>query len=314
MGLNFNKDIQEIIGVARDRRHIREVHGDRVTHIKRKTILEGYGVAHKFNDFRDYYVQYILYLPFCNSIVLETPKILGKVLSIECYLDIRTAQGKYYIMADKTLISTASFECRINMPITSTNPVQQAIDKAQGIYDTVQGVGGLMKGFQAASPLGKLQDVKGKIDKSNLDALGSVAGVVSGSPEVGALGSMFANQIGDVIPTNNGSPKEQIMTGLGKTALGLFEMFKPSPISVNGSASGSTCVDDPLSIYLYTLIPDIHYNEPLKNNYGIPNNVYDKIGNHKGYVEINDLKLHGNIAERYKSDIISMLKTGIYII
>lgn len=303
MGLNFNKDIETVIGVTRvDREQKRVIRGDRVTSIKRKTILSGYGIAPKFHDFRDYYIQYILYLPFCSSIVLETPKILGRVLSIDCYLDIRTAQGKYYIMSDNCLIATASFECRVNMPITSTNPVQQALDKTQGIIDTAQGVGGVLKGAFNSSLLGKALGGGGNIGDN-------VSGALSSSSSTGSLMEYaFSKSL-----TDNARNKNDIIGGVGKTALGLFEMFKPSPISVNGGASGSTCVEDPLNIYLYTLIPDIHYNEPLKQNYGLPNNIYDKLGNHKGYVEINDIKLTGTIPSGYKADIMQMLQNGIYI-
>ena len=249
----------------------------RVDSIKRKHICD-FGIEHKYFDFRDTLTRYYVYLPFADTVELENSKILGKTLSIECYLDIRTGNIKYYILADGTLVKTSTGSVRLDLPVSSTSPTAKysqirASSSAlynQGVNSAREVVGGGMGGT-----------VKGGI-------AGGVIGAGTGAIDV-AL---------------------QIPNALSKYA----EMRAPMPTNFNGNFSPSTNVDDPLDIYLYTIESNIEYDNGIKNNYGLPDNTFNTINNYRGFIQCDDVKLTGTIPVDDKIEILNALKNGIYLV
>lgn len=249
----------------------------RVDGVKRKHICS-YGIAHKYNDFRDTMVRYYVYLPYADTIELENAKILGKILSIDCYFDVRTGNIKYYLMADGTLINTCCGCVRLDLPVSATMPVNK--------YNEIRQNSSNMYG--SAVNMGR----------------GIVGGAIGGGMKGGATGAVVGGTVGVVDAIINAP----------KMAMEYAELKTPMSTTFNGNFNASTCIDDPLDIYLYTIEPNIEYDTGIRNNYGLPCNTYDTISNHHGFMEIDDIKLTGEIPVDDKLEIISILQKGFYIV
>lgn len=242
---------------------------EKVTNVKRKHLFD-YGIAHKYKDWRDTLIRYYLYLPYADTIEIDNCKILGKVLSADCYFDIRTGNIKYYIFADDTLVDTVGGSVKIQLPVSSTDPMAK---------------------------LDKIRDITRQNVSRNIVPVGlAIGGAMTGNPVAlaGALGSSLVN------------------TGLSY----MSQPEKQQPISThfNYNFSASTCVDDPLDIYLYTVEPNIDYDNGIRQNYGLPCNTYGTINGHTGYIQIEDLKLKGDIPEDDKAEILTELSKGFYLV
>lgn len=268
--MSFN--ISKTIDVLSDTtvRYIRNC--KRLDKINRKTVCT-FGIAHKYFDFRDTLIRYYVYLPFADTVELENAKILGRTLTIDVYVDVRTGALKYYIMADGCLIKTVGGQVRLDMPISSTNPMQK--------YQQIRN--------DSASLLNEGMSLVGK-------GVSSANSISSGNPVTTANGALG------------------IISDTLSTAQTYADLKTPMGYNFNGNYSPSTCVDDPLDIYLYTVESNIDYDQGLKNNYGIPSNKWAVIGNNNGYVKADDVKLTGNIPQDDKADILATLQSGIYVV
>lgn len=115
----------------------------KVTGIHKKRVVSNYPIPHTYNDFRDYMSTYQLYLPYSNGLTLNASDIVGKSLSIDCYVDVRTGDIKYNIWLNTTIIASVSGHCRVNLPITridkDSNGLQAVSNIGQGIVTTTTG-------------------------------------------------------------------------------------------------------------------------------------------------------------------------------
>ena len=245
----------------------------RVDSIKRKHICT-FGIEQKYFDWRDTLTKYFLYLPFADSVELPNNKVLGKTLDIECYLDVRTGEIKYYILANSCLIATSGGNVKITLPVSSTNPMakySQIRNYNSGLYN-------------------------GMVESGR--------NIVGGLIEGGAVGGALAvgNEIVDA--TVN------LPNALQKYA----EIHAPMSTNFNGNYSPSTAVDDPLDVYLYTIESNIVYDSGIRNNYGLPDNTFATINNYRGFIQVDDVKLTGEIPVDDKIEILNALKNGVYIV
>lgn len=279
MAINFVKNIENILSTEDTK-----IQGHRVRKCIRKSVGV-FTIAPIYNDFRDSYIKYLLYLPYADTIELNAQEVTGKTFNLQLFVDVRTGAIKYYLFTGATLFRTVGGQCKMSLPVSASNIKGQAMDIVKG------GV-----------------------------AVGSTAlATASHTVKSAKLTEATTKTVGE------GLHAEKVTTGGGlsfdvdakeltkTTALNMFNLAQPNPTMVNGSYSPSTNIDDPQGVYLYKFIPDIHYNEGLKANYGIPNNEWSAIGSHRGYVEINDAKITGAIPSGYKSDIMQMLQNGIYV-
>lgn len=269
---------------------IRDINLDRVTSIKRVTMLGGYKVAPLYDDWRDTMTRYYLYLPFCGTVELENYKVLNKTLSIECLFDVRTGNMKFFVLADECLINTATGSCRVDFPVSATNPVSKAQEIRQGAnnitswgYDSIKSIGGSIKQGQK-NTLGSMLNGGADLPQQTIANGGSFLGAVGGS----------------------------LVSGIQTVPQALYNIHKPSPTSFSGSYSGGTSIDDPLDFYLYMVAPSIVYDEGILSNYGRPCNTWATIGSHSGYIKCDDVKLTGDIPQEHKAHLINDLTRGIY--
>ena len=267
MSFSLTKTIENL-----DNFIIRDLPLDRVTSIKRKTLVSHY-VEPLFRDWRDTLVRYYLYLPFADTVELDTYKILDKNIQVDCMLDIRTGNMKYYVLTGAsasggTLIKTVGGSCRVDFPVSATNPIAKAQQIRQGTQGVINTVG----------------DTAVSIGRTIADP--------NPSNVVGAVGSTLNSLV--TIP--------QAVT----------DIHKPPTTSFNGSYSGGTNIDDPLDIYLYRVVPNIVYDEGLVSNYGRPCNTWATIGSQRGYVKADDIRITGDIPQAHKVSLINDLSKGMY--
>lgn len=268
MGFNVYQEKAEGLDITH-----RRVHGGKLlTGIKMKTICN-FTFSKKYFDFRDTLIRYYIYLPFADTIELENAKVLGRTMTLKCYFDVRTGSLKYFIEADGCLIRTVGGQVRVDMPVSSTMPMQKYAQMRENARNIYQGETGLLTG-----------------------TVGALAN--------GQLGSALNNVLGGDFGLLNAPAYTSRIN----------EVKAPMPTQWNGNYSPTTAIEDPLDVYLYTVEPNIEYDEGIKNNYGLPSNKWSTIGSHSGYVECDDVRLTGVIPQDDKAEIIQALKNGIYIV
>lgn len=279
------KEVQKL-----DNFRVRDINLDRVTSVTRVTMLGGYKIAPIYDDWRDTLTRYYLYLPFSDTIELENYKVLNKSLSIDCLFDVRTGNMKYYILADGCLINTAVGSCRVDFPVSATNPVNKSAEIRQGASNIVSWGADSIKNISSAvsqgqkNTFGSIMNGGSDLPQQTLSNGGSVLGAVGGS----------------------------LVSGIQTVPQALYDIHKPSPTSFSGAYSGGTSIDDPLDFYLYMVVPNIEYDEGILSNYGRPCNTWKTIGSQSGYVKCDDVKLTGDIPQEHKAILINELTRGIY--
>lgn len=264
---------------------IRDINLDRVTSIKRKTMLSNYHIAPLFDDWRDTLTRYYLYLPFCGVVELDNVKVRDRDLSIECLVDVHTGNIKYFVMADGVIIRTDSCSCRVDFPVTSTNPLgrsAQIREGAQGVLGVANSMTSGMKGL-----------TQGLVT--------TVGGAYTGNVNMAISGA-----------NNMSQSSTAMMSSINTLPQAITDIKRPDPTTWGGSYSGGVNIDDPLDFYLYTIVPNIEYDDGILANYGRPCNTWATLGSQNGYVKCDDIKLHGDIPTKYKTSLINDICNGFY--
>lgn len=257
---------------ALDETQRRVVGVHRLTDIKMKTICN-FTFSKKYFDFRDTLTRYYLYLPYAEVIELENYKVLGRTMTLKCFFDVRTGSLKYYIEADGCLIRTVGGQVRIDLPVSSTMPMQKYQQMREGS--------------------------RAQWTQRNDVLLGAVGGLANGQ-----LGSALNSVLG------GGGGVLNIPANIST----INEIKAPMGTQWSGNYSPTSSIEDPLNVYLFTVEPNIEYDEGIKNNYGLPSNKWSTIGARNGFVQCDDVRLTGVIPQDDKIEIINALKNGVYIV
>lgn len=232
------------------------------TEVKRckppKTVVSRY-IAPIYNDWRQYYTNYYLYLPFVGIVALESERYVGHTLTVRLFVDVRTANIKFYILSDDVLMEQYESSCRVSLPCSSASPYSATRSKVASAEQLLT------------------------------NTVGVASGVATG---------------------NTGAVVGSIRSGVSNA----YGVIQPIPKKSVGSFSPSTAIYDSLHIYIMTETPEIIVDEGLKNNYGMPCNIWSSIGSHSGYIEVDDIRLKGAIPPDDKAEILNALKSGIYVV
>lgn len=141
----------------------------------------------------------------------------------------------------------------------------------------------------------------------------SASPFASAQSKIGGASEMLSGTIGTItnIASGNLSGTLQGVVSLGNN---VRNIARPMQQGVNGGFSPSTAIHDSLHVYLMVETPEIIIDEALKSNYGMPCNIWSSIGSHKGYMEVDDIRLKGAIPPDDKAEILNALKNGIYVV
>ena len=103
-----------------------------ISAFKAKTVVEhncGYKMIFpKYNDWRDYETQIMLYLPFCGTISIDPKIYMGRNMYVDYVIDIITGNCSacVYTFADngnKMIVEIANGNCAIDLPVTGIEQV-----------------------------------------------------------------------------------------------------------------------------------------------------------------------------------------------
>lgn len=127
------------------------------TEVKRskapKTVVSRY-INPIYDDWRQYYTNYYLYLPFVGIVALDSEKYVGHTLTVRLFVDVRTANVKYYILSDDVLMEQYESSCRVSLPCSSASPYSATRSKVasaeQLLKDTVTTATGIGTGNAGA--------------------------------------------------------------------------------------------------------------------------------------------------------------------
>lgn len=111
-----------------------------------------------FNDFRDYYTRYYLYLPYVNLVELSAETYLYKEMTVQVYFDVRSGSIKYYILANGVVQDVFSGSIRMDMAIIGTDNYSASRNKlsigGNAIADTFGGAMNTIGQIKMGNPIG----------------------------------------------------------------------------------------------------------------------------------------------------------------
>lgn len=115
-----------------------------------KTVVSRY-IAPIYDDWRQYYTNYYLYLPFVGIVSLDAERYVGHTLTVRLFVDVRTANIKFYILSDDVLMEQYESSCRVSLPCSSASPYSATRSKVASaeqllVGDTVGLVGSIASG------------------------------------------------------------------------------------------------------------------------------------------------------------------------
>lgn len=239
-----------------------------------------------FNDWRDYYTNFNLYLPFYGMVTLNTQQVLGHMLS--CYYVVSPAAKnlKYTLMVDNLTIG--NYECTIgaDFPISSLDFKGAVANMNSSAYSIAA---------QGASIISNTSSsIKG--------AVASSVGAFTGEGSVG----------GGVSRSGLMSMNESLSLAAAIHAHYNARHTQLAPI-INGAASAVGACFMFNKAYLIIQIPEFIVPQELHSVYNYPSNIVSTIGAFNGYIECTDVILNTGATDAEKADILTALKGGVII-
>lgn len=234
-----------------------------------------------FNDFRDYFANYYLYMPYVGIVQLDINQYLYHQLTIKALFDARTGNIKYVLLCDGVMTDQYEGCARVSLPITGADAYTSALTKIGGAVDIASGVASTI---WSAGSIG-------------------VAGTKSAIKETGE----------DLKELDTSNMLSTTLGNVGKISEGVKDLVKASPKSTTGGFSSGTGFSDQIDFYLIIEQTEIEYPENLVAQYGIPDNDVASIGNYSGYIECDSVKLRTNATATERAEILNILSGGVII-
>ena len=98
-------------------------------------------ITGSFNDFRDYYANYYLYLPYVGITQLDTQMWLYSTLRVDVCVDVYTGDIKYYLMNNDRLMDIREGSLRVTMPISSADKYGGAVGRVTSAISLIENAG-----------------------------------------------------------------------------------------------------------------------------------------------------------------------------
>lgn len=230
-----------------------------------------------FNDFRDYMANYYLVLPYVGIVNISVDQYLYHTLTIKALFDARTGNIRYFLLCDNVLVDQYEGSARVSLPLVGSDAYTSALTKVGGAVSVAQGIGSLNMSYA----------------QGMLNAVSSQGGMDSVNNVIGTATAGFG--------------------AVGKISEGARELTKASPKSTTGGFSSGTGFADQLDFYLIIEQQEIDYPPELISQYGLPDNDVSTIGNYRGYIECDNVKLIGDATAGEKTEILNILRGGVII-
>ena len=234
-----------------------------------------------FYNWLDYKAMHVyLYLPYIGFVELDINKYLNKWLKIIYMVDIHSGECEVSLLADGLLMDTYSGQIGIKQPITYNDLATYFQSQITALRNGVMSVvGGPLAGAGTGAQLG-----------SNGGPYGAIAGAVVGA----SAGTMLGN--------------------LSGAWQGWKVAHTKPPLFSKGGYSSEIGANMPQYCFLVFMYNDVEIPSNLVDVFGKPSNKSGSVGSFSGFLSVNYVRLQcPNATEEEKSEILSLLSSGIYI-
>lgn len=234
-----------------------------------------------FYNWLDYKAMHVyLYLPYIGFVELDINKYLNKWLKIIYMVDIHSGECEVSLLADGLLMDTYSGQIGIKQPVTYNDLATYFQSQITALRNGVMSVVG-----------------------------GPIAGAGTGA-QMGSSGGPYGALAGAVVGASAG-------TMLGN-ANGAWQGWKAAhtkpPLFSKGGYSSEIGANMPQYCFLVFMYNDVEIPSNLVDVFGKPSNKSGSVGSFSGFLSVNYVKLQcPNATEEEKTEILSLLSSGIYI-
>lgn len=128
-----------------------------------------------YGDFRDYQINYSVYLPYCGVCPLDTRLLMGRRTFIRCVMDIRSGNIKYYLFNGTTVYQMFEGDLHVAQPLSGTNVSALRQQTVSGIASITAGAGQIAGGIMTGNPIsavsGGLTALQGFMNMTQIPAM-----------------------------------------------------------------------------------------------------------------------------------------------
>lgn len=222
-----------------------DVYGKVLNNTIKKYTIGSQQIKPIYNDYRDYMVEYSIYLPFSGIHKLDADIIVGTTLIVKCDIDFLTGGIMYHIIIDDNTTSrdiyTFTGDCAIELPITGVDYSEKYQSIMNGVFSGVGMLaGGAMMGPGGAAGAGMLMALG---TMSGLQTAGNAA-LVKGDymqsgklvPNSSVLSPLYPYLI--ISMPQDATPDIKAVKGLPCHKTGLLSQFTGFTIASNVKLDG----------------------------------------------------------------------------
>lgn len=122
--------------------------------------------------------------------------------------------------------------------------------------------------------------------------------------------------VGALVTAPSGKISAETLSSLGKFESGMFALtqtINSNHMYIKGSASSGVGMCQPQYPIVYLVKNEVFEPENLHTLVGYPSSFGGKVKNCNGYLQCNDVKLTSTATDKEKEEIITLLKSGIYV-
>ena len=234
-----------------------------------------------YNDFRDYEMEIVLYLPYFGTVDLPCDIYMGKQIDIKATIDLRSHNLRYYIFTNNTLMEYHDCAIGTSYPLMGQDVAGKASQtiKSYNMVKTAQ---------------------RNATISAGMSVVNGAIGLMTGNP------SQFVQSGANIEQTNAN-------IALQKKQFEHDVKYTQPPRSIVGSSSPSCSENDIPYPYIVFKIPQTIKPPLLQSTYGLPSNIVTRIGDVSGYAQIENVQLQSSLPLRIQSDILNKLANGVVI-
>ena len=214
-----------------------------------------------------------IWLPYIGLNKLDISKYYLKTVKLEYIVDLNTSSCTAVLSGNNVILDYFDGTIGVNMPITGYNNGEYANAVLNATTNTI---------------------------KSGIATLTSAVPTYS----ISEKSETTQFNTGDIF-SNFGS--------FEKNLFGLTQTLNSNHMYIKGNASSGVGMCQPQYPIVYLVKNEVFEPENLHSLVGYPSSFGGKVKNCSGYLQCNDVKLTSTAMDKEKEEIISLLKSGIYV-
>lgn len=270
------------------------------------------------------YTKITCMLPYIGSVNLNTDEIMGKNINIRYIIDMLSGSCVALISVNGSVYYQFTGECSTPIPLTGADwsRVYSAVIGAVGTA-----VGGVI-GAGASAAVGSaiqrgqaMRAVKPSLEASKAlnDAVADVKKYSRGAPELrDALNQAskaardVAISAANVSDVSNSIRASRVISAVTSSAGQI--MGGKLIVQHSGTISGSAGMLGVRRPFITIEYPNQSLAENYKHFFGYPSNIYSKMGDMKGYTEVEQIEITGfSGTDNELAELLEIVKGGVYL-